>query len=168
MFRSIVFSLLVILASVQVHAQKVGYINSQDILNAMPEVKQANSDLEVMKNMFDKKAEEMIVAFQAKVREFQQKQASGELAPVEVEKRSKALQEEESKIIEYRSTSEQKLMQKQEELLKPIHDSINKAISDVAAEKELLYIFDAVHGVILYAEPSTEVTQLIKEKLGIK
>ncbi|MBK8669545.1 MAG: hypothetical protein IPN89_08790 [Saprospiraceae bacterium] len=36
-------------------AQKIGYINSQEILFSLPEVKQANSDIDVMKAMFQKK-----------------------------------------------------------------------------------------------------------------
>ena len=37
-----------------VNAQKIGFINTQEILTLLPEVKQANSDIEVMKAMFQK------------------------------------------------------------------------------------------------------------------
>ena len=53
------FSLIFVLFSIVFSAsgQKFGFINSQEILTSLPEVKQANSDIEVMKTMFQKKGE---------------------------------------------------------------------------------------------------------------
>ena len=168
MSRNIILALCVMLMSIGVNAQKVGFINSQEILEAMPEVKQANSDLEVMKNMFKKKGEEMITDLQTKYQDFQQKQASGELAPVEIDKKAKVLKDEESKVMEFDKTSQQKIYEKSEELLRPIHDRVNKAIDEVASENGYIYIFDAVQGLILYADPAADVTSLVKAKLAIK
>lgn len=168
MNRNIVLSFAILLMGINIHAQKVGFVNSQGILDAMPEVKQANSDLDVMKNMFKKKGEDMVKDLQMKYQDLQHKQASGELAPVEIDKRAKALKEEESKVIEFDTNSQKTISEKAEELLKPIHDRVNKAIDDVAKENGYLYIFDAVHGIILYADPSTDLTTQIKAKLGLK
>ncbi len=168
MYRNIILAIALIFAGLSVNAQKVGYLNSQLILDAMPEVKQANSDLEVMKNMFKKKGEDMIRDLQNKYQELQRLQASGELAPVEIDKRAKTLKDEEGKIMEFDNTSQQKIYDKSEELLKPIHDRINNAIEAIAADNGFLYIFDAVQGLILYADPSADVTDLVKGKLGIK
>lgn len=168
MNRNIILALCVMLMSIGANAQKVGFINSSEILEAMPEVKQANSDLEVMKNMFKKKGEEMITALQTKYQDFQQKQASGELAPVEIDKKAKVLKEEESKVMEFDKTSQQKIYEKSEELLRPIHDRVNKAIDEVAKENGYIYIFDSVQGLILYADPTADVTSLVKAKLAIK
>ena len=73
------------LSIVATNAQKIGYINSQEILASLPEVKQANSDIEVMKTMFQKKGEDMVKELQTKYQDLQKKQQSGELAPVEIE-----------------------------------------------------------------------------------
>lgn len=168
MNRNFILALCVMLMSIGANAQKVGFINSSEILEAMPEVKQANSDLEVMKNMFKKKGEEMITELQTKYQDFQQKQASGELAPVEIENKAKVLKEEESKVMEFDKTSQQKIYEKSEELLRPIHDRVNKAIDEVAKENGYIYIFDSVQGLILYADPTADVTSLVKAKLAIK
>ncbi|MBK8347653.1 MAG: OmpH family outer membrane protein [Saprospiraceae bacterium] len=148
-------------------AQKIGYINSQEILFSLPEVKQANSDIDVMKAMFQKKGEDMVKELQTKYQALQQKQASGELAPIEIEKQSAALKAEEAKLGEFENSSQQKIYEKSEELLKPIQDKITKAIKDVAAENNFLYIIDSGMGVVLYADPAADVTKLVKVKLGI-
>jgi len=163
------FSLIFVLFTVVFSAtgQKFGFINSQEILTSLPEVKQANSDIEVMKTMFQKKGEEMVKDLQTKYGDLQKKQASGELAPVEIEKQAALLKLEEAKLGEFEKTSQQKIYEKSEELLKPIQDKVNNAIKEVAAENGFLYIFDSGIGVVLYADPATDATKLVKAKLGL-
>jgi outer membrane protein len=158
---------ITIVSTFSLNAQKVGYINSQEILTSLPEVKQANSDIDVMKGMFQKKGEEMVKDLQMKYQDLQQKQAGGTLAPVEIEKQAATLKAEEAKVGEFEQSSQQKIMEKSEELLKPIQDRVNKAIKDVATENGFLYIFDSGMGVVLYADPAADATKLVKTKLGI-
>lgn len=165
--NKLVLILGVFTASFSLQAQKIGYVNSQEILTSLPEIKQANSDIEVMKSMFQKKGEEMVKELQTKYQALQQKQASGELAPVEIEKQSTALKQEEAALGEFEQSSQQKIVDKSEELLKPIQDKVNKAIKDVAAENGFLYIFDSGMGVVLYADTTADATKLVKAKLGI-
>jgi len=165
--NKLVLILGIFIASFSLQAQKIGYVNSQEILTSLPEIKQANSDIEVMKSMFQKKGEEMVKELQTKYQALQQKQASGELAPVEIEKQSTALKQEEAALGEFEQSSQQKIVDKSEELLKPIQDKVNKAIKDVAAENGFLYIFDSGMGVVLYADTTADATKLVKAKLGI-
>lgn len=167
MNKLVLFLGLFFVSSLTINAQKIGYINSQEILTILPEVKQANSDIEVMKSMFQKKGEEMVKDLQMKYQTLQQKQASGELAPVEIEKQAAALKQEEAKLGEFEQSSQQKIREKSEELLKPIQDKVNNAIKDVASENGFLYIFDSGMGLVLYADPSSDATKLVKTKLGI-
>ncbi|MFZ1751912.1 MAG: OmpH family outer membrane protein [Saprospiraceae bacterium] len=162
------FILAILFSSLMtVSAQKIGYINSQEILAALPEVKQANSDIEVMKTMFQKKGEDMVKELQAKYQTLQKKQQSGELAPVEIDKQAAVLKLEETKLGEFEQSSQQKIYEKSEELLKPIQDRVNTAIKEVAAEHGFQYIFDSGMGVILYSDPTADATKLVKAKLGI-
>lgn len=152
---------------VSLNAQKVGYINSQEILMLMPEVKRANSDLDVMKEMFSKKGKEMVETLQTKYQEFQRKQQTGELAPVEAERQGAELKEEEGKLGEFEQSSQDKIYTKTQELLGPIEEKVNKAIADVATENAYLYVFDLSSGAILYHNVSTDISALVKTKLGI-
>ena len=164
LFSIILLSLSFILSG---ESQKIGYINSQEILASLPEVKQANSDIEVMKTMFRKKGEDMVKELQGKYQDLQKKQQSGELAPVDIDKQSALLKLEEAKLSDFEKSSQDKIYQKSEELLQPIQDRVNKAIKDVATENGFLYIFDAGMGVILYSDPAGDATKLVKMKLGI-
>ncbi len=151
-----------------IQSQNVAYVNTENILASLAEVKQANSDIEDLKTMFQKKGQEMLQELQMKYQELQQLQASGTLAPVEIDKRGAALKEEENTLREFEKSSQMKIYQKSEELLGPIQDKVNKAIEDVAKEAGYIYIFDAGTGGILYADKNIDVTEKVKEKLGIK
>jgi outer membrane protein len=167
MNKLIISIFILFVGTMSIDAQKVGYLNSEEILALLPEVKQANSDIEVMKAMFTKKGQDMVKDLQAKYQVLQQKQAGGELSPVELDKQGAALKAEEAKLQEFDQSSQQKIYAKSEELLQPIQDKVNKAIKDVAKENGYLYIFDYSLGVVLYADPETDVSKLVKAKLGI-
>jgi hypothetical protein len=46
-------------------------------------------------------------------------------------------------------------------------DKINKGIQDVAKEHGYSFIFDSSAGMLLYAEESSDVTALVRAKLGL-
>lgn len=165
--RFILFVCLVA-GTVSLSAQKFGYVNSQEILSMMPELQEANSQLDVMKNMFSKKGQDMVQELRTKYQALQKKQASGEVAPIVLEKEAAELKAEEEKIIEFEKTSQQKMYEKSEELIKPIQAKLNKAIKDVAAENGYSYIFDSASGIVLYADDAVNVANLVKAKLGLK
>jgi outer membrane protein len=149
-------------------SQKFGYANTQEIISKMPELQEANSQIEVLKNMFSKKGQEMVQSLRTKYQDLQKKQASGEIAPATLEREGAALKAEEEKIVEFEQTSQQKIYEKSEELMNPIQEKVNKAIKDVAAEHGYLYIFDTATGIVIYADPAADVSHLIKGKLGLK
>lgn len=165
--NKLLLALAVFICSFSLHAQKVAYVNSQEILALLPEIKEANSDIEVMKSMFQKKGQDMVQELQMKYQDLQKKQASGELAPIELEKQGAALKEEEAKLGEFEQSSQQKIYEKSEELIKPIQDKVNAAIKAVAAENGFTYVFDTGSGVVLYADTTADATPLVKAKLGI-
>ncbi len=60
------------------------------------------------------------------------------------------------------------MVAKSEELLKPIQEKVDAAIRAVATENGYSYIIDNSQGTILYADPSSNVMDLVKVKLGLK
>ena len=148
-------------------AQNFGYINSQLLIQDIPEVKEANSNIETFRTQLQKKGQEMLQALQAKAQDLERRQAQGEISPVQLEEEAAKLQQEEQTILAFEQESQQKILKKSEDLLTPIRDRIQKAIDDVAAENNFDYIFDSGSGFVLYAEESTDVTELVKAKLGM-
>lgn len=150
-------------------AQKFGYLNSAELLQEMPEWKQAQSKLEAFQTQMQKKGQQMIEVFQTNLGILQQQQQQGELSPKQLETERAKLVEEQTKIEEFEREMQTQVLAKQEELVQPLLDKINQAIEDVAKEQSYTYIFDGspATGVILYADEAYNVMSLVKAKLGI-
>lgn len=162
------FLVLCLVAGTQfVSAQKFGYINSQALLAEMPEVKQADANLEALQKQLQKKGQQMLTSLQSKYQELQRKEQQGELSPKQLEEEAKKLKEQETELAKFEQDMQKQLLEKKETLLAPIIEKVNQAIQDVAAENGYTYIFDASVGVILYADESTDVSSKVKAKLGI-
>ncbi|MEM9544760.1 MAG: OmpH family outer membrane protein [Bacteroidota bacterium] len=166
-FKSLLLTVAFAALTLSVEAQKFGYINSQELISQLPEVKEANAKIETLKKQLQKKGQDMIATLQAKYTDLQKKQQDGLLSPKEIETEAALLKEEETKLQTFEQTSQQKIFDKSEELLAPIQTRINNAIKEVAADNGYTYIFDSSLGLVLYADPGTDVSSLVKAKLGI-
>ena len=161
------FLLTILFISASLSAQKFGYINTQILIQEIPEVKQANAELETIKTQYEKQGQDKISSLQTKYAALERKQAQGEISPKQLEIEAQALKQEEADIAKFGQESEQSLLQKSESLLKPIRDKIQAAIDDVAKENGYTYIFDQSMGILLYADATADVTALVKAKLGM-
>lgn len=146
-------------------AQKFGYLNSAAILAEMPEVKQADANLEALQKQLQKKGQEMVAKLQEDFTEVRRQIDEGNLSPIQQENESKRLQEEEAKIAKFEQDMMKQVQEKREELLGPIYERVNQAIEDVAKENGYQFIFD--QGVLLYAKDEQDVSSLVKAKLGL-
>lgn len=151
-------------------AQKVGYMNSSQVMALLPEVKEANSSLEVFQKQFENRIKAMVEDYQRKGMELQRRIQAGEVAPKQQEDEIAKLQAEEEKIGALEQEMRQKMAEKQEQLVAPIIEKMQKAIDSVAAAEGFLYIFDASpgNGILLYADPSLDVTLMVMNLMGIK
>ena len=156
-----------ILCTVSLSAQKFGYINSAELFQDIPEVKEAQANLETYQAQLQKKGQEMVTAYQTEGQALGLKQQQGELSPKALEVEAQKLKTKEVEIAKFQQESEQKIVQKNETLFKPIRDKIQTAIDAVAKENGYAYIFDYSVGVLIYADESTNVTALVKAKLGM-
>ena len=140
---------------------KLGYINSRELLEVMPEVKKADSSLQIYAKSFQDQLESMSKEYESKVKDFQANEKTMNEAVKEVQQlqeRMEALQQ----------SAQEKTSKRREEMYKPILEKADKAIKDVAKENKYDYIFDASGGAILFAKDSDNVLSLVKTKLGIK
>jgi len=166
--KSFITAIVLVLGlTTSISAQKFGYINSQELLGQLPEVKESTANIETLKKQLQKKGQDMVATLQQKYASLQKDQEEGRLSPVQLETEAKKLQEEESKIAQFEQSSQQKIYEKTELLLSPIQEKINNAIKEVAEDNGYTYIFDASLGMVLYADPGADVSSLVKAKLGI-
>ena len=166
--QAIIFLLLAAVTVTQ--AQKVGYLNSAQVMGQLPEVAGANRELEVFQKQYETRLKTMAEEYQKKGMELQQRIQAGEIAPKVQEEEIAKLQAEEAKIQGLEQEMRQKLTEKQEALVSPIIKRMQEAIDAIAKEEGFLYIFDASpgNGVLLYADPTLDVTKKVMDKMGIK
>lgn len=167
------YSLMLLLAfamNLAVNAQKIGYVDSGSLLTQMPKVKEAESNLETLGKQLQAKGQKMMQDFQVKYQDLERRAQAGDIAPKDQEAQVALLKEEENKILEFEQDMQNQLAAKREELLAPILDEVRNAIQTVAKDNGYTYIFDGSQGVgvLLYADETTNVTSLVKAKLGLQ
>ena len=151
------------------HGQvKIGYVNRVLLLQDMPEVKQANANLEALQAQLQKKGQGMLEEFQKKYQDLQQKEKRGELSPKQLEEEGTKLRQEEVKIQQYEQEMQGQLGEKQQSLLQPIFDDVGAKIAEVAKENGYTYIIDDSAGLLLYKEEAFDITELVRKKLGLE
>ncbi|MFN7012837.1 MAG: OmpH family outer membrane protein [Bacteroidia bacterium] len=161
-------SLVVAMALIgtSVFAQKFGYVDSNELMLAMPERKKAEADLQAYAQQLQQQLQTMSAEFEAKVSEYQQKESS--YTEVIKKTKLKEITDLETRIKEFQYTAQDDLKNKEEELLKPMVEKIKKTIADFAKENKYSYIFDSAAGTLLYMPEADNIAPQIKKKLGIQ
>ena len=167
-FKIFLFAAVIASFAGQAQAQKFGYVNSAIILKDMPEMKQLQSTLEAYQSILKKDGEAKVAAYQAEEQAASQKKQRGEMTPKEEEVVTAKLQKMQEELYAYSQKMDNDMAEKQQKEMQPILDRVNTAIQDVAKEGTFQFIFDAQSGVILYADESSDVTKLVRAKLGLQ
>lgn len=147
---------------------KIAYINSAVLLQSMPERTNADSALAKYTRTFQDQIELMTKEFQSKLQVFQKDEKTMSEAMKEV--KAKELQDLQARIESTQQSAQEKIQQKKQDLYTPILEKADKAIKDVAKEKNYDYIFDvnSQGGGIVYSKDEYDITPLVKTKMGIK
>lgn len=167
MFKKIALILLLI-APMSLFAQKFGHIKSQEILTAMPEYTKAQTDIQTMQQQYENEMKVAQEDFQKKFTAFQQEQAN--LPKNILERRQNELQQLNENAMQMAQDAQRELEKSWMEMLQPIAKKIDDAIKAVGQEGGYVYIFDLSSTQIPYVSEtlSTDVTSIVKSKLGIK
>jgi outer membrane protein len=166
MKKLIIALAFILTSSVTFAQQKIGYINSEELISTMPEYKKYAADLEAYKKTFVDQLTTMQKEFETKYKAYEAtaKTTSDEIRQV----KEKELSDLQARIQTFQQTAEEKLAAKNQELLNPIQAKAVKAIQDVAKDKNYSYILDESTSSIIYALPSDNIIGEVKTKLGIK
>lgn len=150
-----IFFLFLFIASTTVYGQvNIGYMNAQEVLDQMPE----RSDVEQQLNDFvqEKRQElqERTASFQDSVATFQQNQE--DLTDAQARQQEQQLAQMEASLQEYQQGLEQEVQQQRAELLEPLYERMDEAISAVAEERDLDFVINEAtsdgENVIYYSE----------------
>lgn len=146
---------------------KIAYINSAVLLQNMPERINADSALAKYTRTFQEQIEIMTKEFQTKLQQFQSSEKTMSDAMKEV--KTKELQDLQTRIESTQQSAQEKIQMKKQDLYTPILEKADKAIKDVAKEKNYDYIFDVnSQNGIVFSKDEYDITNLVKTKMGIK
>ncbi|RYD58986.1 MAG: OmpH family outer membrane protein [Sphingobacteriales bacterium] len=145
---------------------KFGYIDSRELLRAMPEITKADADLQTYAKAFQDQLQTMSKEYEKKVQDYQAQEKTMSEAVKEV--KQKEIVDLQNRIESTNQSATEKVEKKREELYKPILEKADKAIKDVAKEKGFDYVFDASSGGLLHVRETDNLLPMVKTKLGIK
>ena len=147
---------------------KFGHINSDELIQALPEFDSANVKLEKYRKELVNALELMSVELNNKSDAYNKE--SKNLTDLVKQTKEQELIDMNRRIQNFQTDAQQKLQDKQVELFQPIYAKVDKAIKDVGKENGFTYVFDIAKGSLLYFDEtkSTNVLPLAKAKLGLK
>jgi outer membrane protein len=138
-------------------ALKIGFVNSETIINDLPEAKDSQQKLQDMVKSWQDEIQKRSDALQGKYEDYQKQ--SNMLNETTKQQRQKELVDEEQKLNQYRTEKQQELQAQRDKIMKPIQEKVYKAIAKVAKDKKLSFVFDKATDVpLLYADPMYDYT----------
>ena len=149
------------------NAQKFGHVNSQEIIQAMPEFAKARTDIEALTKQYEADLKSMQEELQKKSEAYEKEQAT---LPANIKQRRETeLQEMYQKIQQSYQDNQQALAKEQNEKMQAITTKVVDAIKSVGQAGGYVYIMDTASGIpYISSTLSTDVTAQVKAKLGLK
>jgi outer membrane protein len=167
------FAVVVLIASISTaQTIKIAYVNSDKILQELPEYVQIKKELEVTVKVWQDELEKMTKEFQDALDDYQKKEALFD-AKAKADKQ-KNLQDLQQKVRDYQY---QKFDQRDGEVVKlrekkfgPIQERVMKIIERVAKAGKYNYVFDKLESAtnILYADSKFDITYKVIDELKTK
>ena len=146
---------------------KIGHINSEQIMQALPEAQDAQRSLDNMVTQWESELQKMQADWKKKFDEYDKKKLI--LTDQARADQEKELRDLEQSIADYRNKKfgqNGELFQKQNEVMKPIQNKIFKVLEDVAKEDSYDYVFDKSGEILLlYTNDKYDLTQKVLLKM---
>lgn len=152
-----------------VQAQRFGYIDTDFILNKMPDYKKAQEEINRLSELWEKEIQGMSKSIEAMYSSLQAEQV---LLTEEMRKeRSEAIKKKEAELKEYQKKVfgfGGLFFLKKQELIKPIQDKVWDAVDKVAKQNSLAIVFDkSGELVMIYTDPRYDYTDFVLDELGL-
>jgi outer membrane protein len=152
-----------------VHAQRFGYIDTDFILNKMPEYKKAQDEINRLSELWEKEIQSMMKNIEGLYSALQAEQVL--LTDAMRKERMDLINRKEADLKEYQKKVfgfGGLVFLKKQELIKPIQDKVWDAVDKVAKKNNLAIVFDkSGELVMIYTDPRYDYTDFVLEELGL-
>jgi outer membrane protein len=151
-----------------VQAQKIAYVDSQYILENLPEYTEAQAQLDEISAQWQKEIEGKFAEVD---KMYQDYQAQAVLLPEDMKKKKEQEivdKEKEAKNLQRtRFGQNGDLMKKRQELVKPIQEKVYNAIQDISTSANYAIVFDKAGALtILFSNPKYDISDEVLDNLG--
>ena len=149
------------------NAQKFGHVNTQEIIQAMPEYNKAKTEIDALQQQYEADLKSMQDELQKKAEAFDKEQAT---LPENIkQRRNQELQDMYTKIQQSYQDNQQALQKASSDKMQAITTKVLEAIKTVGQEGGYVYIMEMNAGIpYISTTLSTDVTAQVKTKLGLK
>ena len=154
-----------------VHSQsrqgKIAYADLDYIFNKLPEAKQLETELKSLQGQLEAQLKNKYEEFRKKYEAYEVKT----LTMDELQKNRKELQLMQENLQKFEQECQITFQRKQKQLMDPVTQSIQKAISSVANESGYDFILNAGAGqndLVLFAIERADISDLVLQKLGVE
>jgi outer membrane protein len=168
--KRILLAIAIVLSVVNIsNAQstnKMGHINSQELMSLMPESQTIRTELETYAKQLETQMQAMTTEYQSKLSDYQNNESTW--STLIKDSKAKEIGDLERRIQEFQQSAQQDLNVKEQSLIEPIIKKAQDAIDAVAKANGYSYVFDtSVGSVIVYPE-SDNILPLVKKHMGIQ
>lgn len=168
--RKVLLLMAAVLFNMAAMAQKYAYVNTEYIMENIPEYKAAQQQLDQISVNWQKEIEAKYAQIDKLYKDYQAEQIL--LTDDMKRKREAEITAKEKEVKEFQKSKfgyEGELFKKKQELVKPIQDKIYNAVKTMATEQSYAVIFDKSSDLIfLYSNPKYDKSDDILIKLGYK
>ena len=168
MKRVIVICIAMLFGALQLNAQKIGYINSEKILSAIPAYVAAQQQLESYSNQLQEVMDGEYAKVEALYNKYQQ-QKGNLTAQARQVKENEIIQKEQAvkKLQQEYFGQDGHMQQYSEKLLGPVKEQVDAAIAQVAKSGNYVMVLDvaSMQGVA-YTDPQGDLSSAVIKALG--
>jgi outer membrane protein len=145
---------------------KIGYINTNQLMDLLPEMKTLRTQMEAYQKSFSDVLAGMNTEYQTKGQKYQASQAT--MTDAARTAAQSELQDIQQRMTTYHDNAQKQIEAKSNELLKPLTDKVRAAITAVAGEKGYAYVLDSSQIELIVSPPGDDLLVPVKAKLGLQ
>lgn len=146
---------------------KIGHINSESIMQALPEAIDAQKALDALTAQWETELQKLQAEWKRKFDDYDRKRlVLSEQARAEQERELRDLDQSITDFRTKKFGQNGELFQKQNEIMKPVQNKLFQVLEDIAKEDGYDYIFDRSGEILLlYANEKRDLTQRVLQRM---
>ena len=155
------------LASIAFADVKIGYVDSNEIMNNFDEVRQVQADLEKEQRRLESEFNELVFGLDSLKQDYDRQRLL--MSDTRRNEKENEIANKEKFVQKFQLDKfgpEGEIYRIQNELLKPVLAKIDAAIQKVGSERGYDFILDAMSGALLYALDSHNLTEDVMDELA--